>query len=95
MKVTIYIQARKWSWDREWTVEAKTHQAETCDDRTCVDLSEVEIDIPVPALDHKKLVMVEVEQLQEQIKKEMAESHVRITSIEEKIQSLLCIENQE
>ena len=94
-KVKLYVMAVKDRWKNEFRILVDT------DDRTNwthdtstihILLSEVEIEVPVPELNQKQLTLMEVDQLKEVIQKEKADSHVRITAIEEKIQSLLCIE---
>jgi hypothetical protein len=95
-KVTLYIAATKYSHasskfevvvdtcDRsKWTHESA---------QIVVPLSEVEVEVPIPEVSEKQLLGEEVRQLQAKIQKEKADSHVRVTAIEEKIQSLLCIE---
>jgi hypothetical protein len=94
-EVKLYVQAVKWSWERDFKINVSTYQKTTEVDRVVIDLSEVLIDVPVPTVDHKQLTLAEVEKLKETIKTERADSYARITAIEEKIQSLLCIEQGE
>jgi hypothetical protein len=68
---------------------------ESTKDRFVKDLSVITTSVPIPNFDVKQLQLAEVEQLQETIKTERANSYARITAIEEKIQSLLCIEQGE
>ena len=60
-----------------------------------IQLSEVLIDVPIPTVNQKTLQLAEVEQLSNLVRLEKANNHARITAIEEKIQSLLCIEQGE
>jgi hypothetical protein len=96
-KVTLYIAAHKHSYHGskfEIIVDTCDRSKWTHDtSSTTVPLSEVEVEVPIPKVSEKQLLNEEVKQLQAVIQKEKADSHVRITAIEEKIQSLLCIEN--
>jgi hypothetical protein len=94
-EVKLYVQAAKWAWERDFKINVSTYQKTAEVDRVVIDLSEVLIDVPVPTVNQKTLQLAEVEQLQEAIKTEHANSYARITAIEEKIQSLLCIEQGE
>jgi hypothetical protein len=91
-EVKLYVQASKWAWEREYTVSYETFQKESTSDRFVKDLSVITVRVPIPNFDVKQLQLAEVEQLQETIQTERADSYARITAIEEKIQSLLCIE---
>ncbi len=97
-KVTLYVTAIKQSYQKEFTIEVNSYdRASICQGVTtavCIPLSVVEIEIEIPAIDGKQLQAEEVKQLQASIQKEKADSYIRVTAIEEKIQSLLCIENQ-
>ena len=94
-EVKLYVQAVKWSSSRVFKIEVSAHQQKTCDYMVVVDLSEVLVEVPMPSVDNKQLTLAEVEQLRGKIKTERANSYARITAIEEKIQSLLCIEQGE
>ena len=94
-KVNLYIAAIKGSYDSEFKIEVSTYDRSSWThntDTVTVPLSTVEIEVPMPHVTEKQLMNEEVKQLQAQIQKEKADSHVRVVAIEEKIQSLLCIE---
>ena len=82
---------REWKTDYEILVSSVDRTTWNSDDFYIV-LSEVEVEVPVPTIDAQQLNLLEVNQLKASIQREHAQSHVRITAIEEKIQSLLCIE---
>jgi hypothetical protein len=94
-EVKLYVQAHKWIWQKEYTVSYETFQIQSTSDRFVKVLSVITISVPIPNFDVKQLQLAEVEQLQETIQTERANSYARITAIEEKIQSLLCIEQGE
>ena len=95
MKVKLYIQAEKWSSDVAFKIKASTYKRQTDQWNVIVDLSEVEVEIEVPVFTEKQLILAEVEQIKVQMEKEKADFFIRVTAIEEKIQSLLCIEHKE
>jgi hypothetical protein len=94
-EVKLYVQAVKWAWEKDFKIGVGTYRGESDKDRCVVDLSEVIVDVQIPTVDHNQLTLAEVEQLRETIKTERADSYARITAIEEKIQSRLCIEQVE
>jgi len=97
-EVTLYITAEKWNSSREFEIHINTYDLHKINDgtsRITVPLSEVTVEIEVPDVSVKQLQAEEIKQLRAQIQKEMADSFVRVTAIEEKIQSLMAIEVQE
>jgi hypothetical protein len=94
-EVKLYVQAVKWAWERDFKISVSTYQKTAEVDRVVIDLSEVLIDVPIPTVNQKTLQLAEVEQLSNLVRLEKANNHARITAIEEKIQSLLCIEQGE
>lgn len=95
-KVKLYVTAAKGCYDIEFKIEVDSFDRTTLENRgsVAIPLSVIEIEIEIPDISGEQLQAEEVKQLQAAIKKEMADSHVRVIAIEEKIQSLLCIENQ-
>ena len=95
-EVKLYVQAVAWNHSSNgFEIEVCTFKRESCESRVIVDLSEITVDVQIPTVDHKQLTLAQVERLKEVIKTERANSYARITAIEEKIQSLLCIEQGE
>jgi len=93
MKVKLYIQAEKSHWTNGWELrEPSTFEFKSDTLTTYVTISQVYVDVDTPELNVKELTLVEVEQLKEQYKKEQADSQMRLNEIDEKIQKLLCIE---
>ncbi len=92
-EVKLYVTAHKWLG--EYEVEVSTHDRHKYKSpgEVIIPLSEVTVEIDVPDVEKEQLMTEEIKQLQEQIQKERADSYVRITAIEEKIQSLMSIEH--
>jgi hypothetical protein len=91
-EVKLYVQANKYSWEDDFQIIVSTVKHNSDGSTVAIQLSEVTVDVQIPAIDQKTLQLAEVEQLHAIIKTERANSYARITAIEEKIQSLLCIE---
>ena len=91
-EVKLYVQAVKYNWQKEFVIDVRDYKTESSREQVVVHLSEVTVEVQIPDVDVKHLQLEEVKQLQETIKTERANSYARITAIEEKIQSLLCIE---
>jgi len=94
-EVKLYISASKFNFESEFKIQVSSYAPTSCKTITCIPLSEVTVEVEIPNVDVKQLQLAEVKQLQETIKTERANSFARITAIEEKIQSLLCIEQGE
>jgi len=94
-EVKLYVQAVKYNWEKEFVIDVRDYKTESSREQVVVHLSEVTVEVQIPDVDVKHLQLEEVKQLQETIKTERANSYARITAIEEKIQSLLCIEQGE
>ena len=92
-KVKLYIQARKFSNERFFTISIDTHKFDSDNYVTRVLLNTVELDIEIPELDEKTLTLAQIEQLRDQIKAEKAEHYLRVVGLEDKINSLMCLEN--
>lgn len=95
-EVELYICATKMEWEAEFSIEVNTYDRANLDtgSQVIIPLSQVTIEIEVPDVNEKQLQAEEIRRLQERIKKEKIDSHVRVTAIEEKIQSLMAIEVQ-
>lgn len=94
-EVKLYVQAVKYSWKDNFEIDISTMKRSTDTATTAIQLSEVTVEIEIPNIYQNHLNLSHVEQLREAIKTEHADSYARITAIEEKIQSLLCIEQGE
>ena len=93
-KVKLYIQARKSGWEDKFSLVIDTMAFESTETTLTVQLNTVELDIEVPELDEKMLSLAQVEQLRDQIKAEKAAHYLRVTGLEDKINSLMCLENK-
>lgn len=88
----LHIYASKWTGSDVYEIEVSSYLPKTEDYKIIVPLSEATVEIEVPVYSDKQLLEEEVKSLRAALIKEKADSHVRIIAIEEKIQSLLCIE---
>jgi hypothetical protein len=94
-EVKLYVQAVKYTWEDDFKILVLTSLPTPDAATVSVQLSEITVEVPIPTIDKKQFKLAHVEQLQKTIKLERANSYARITAIEEKIQSLLCIEQRE
>jgi len=93
-QVTLYIQAKKRSYGHEFEIEVDTMEFESDQYTTYVTLDTQTVNVEIPEFDEKVLVLAEVEQLKAAIKSKKAAHYLEVTAIEEKINSLMCLENQ-
>lgn len=94
MKITIYTQAIKYNWNKDFELRHSTVQAETDCHGVAITLNTQEVEIEEVELDPNVLIDAEVTQI-EQLKQELlAKTQVAINMFDEKIQSLLCIEDK-
>ena len=91
-EVKLYVIANKYTWEDDFKILVLTSLPMPDAATVAIQLSEITVEVPVPTIDKKQFKLAHVEQLKEVIKTERANSYARITAIEEKIQSLLCIE---
>ena len=94
-EVKLYVIANKYTWEDDFKILVLTSLPMPDAATVAIQLSEVTVEVQIPDVDVKHLQLEEVKQLRETIKTERANSYARITAIEEKIQSLLCIEQGE
>ena len=99
-EVKLYVMAIKRTYDIEFeilvsTYDSKIHEMSNGAGSVVIPLSEVTIEVPIPDIDPKQLNAEHIKQLEIQMKEEKNASYIRIKAIEEKIQSLLCIEQGE
>ena len=98
-QVELFIQATKYCWEEEFNIEVNTveHKTETNSARptTYVTLDKKTVSVTTPEIDEKMLTLAYVEQIRQQIKAEKAASYLRVTQMEDQINSLMCIENKE
>lgn len=94
-KVKLWVTAHKYDHDKEFRISVDCFDRSSlssCTTGTSIAMSVVEVEVEIPTVNQKQFTLEEVKQLQARIQKEKADSHVRVIAIEEKIQSLLCIE---
>ena len=92
MKVKLYIQARKWSFEENFETIVSTFRIESDASYAMVDIDEVEVDIDVPKFTQEQFTNGLVEQLVKTKQKLQAETHLKLKSLDEQIESLLAIE---
>jgi len=93
-EVTLYVCATKFKWQAAFKVDINTYDRSVLDagEMTIIPLSEVTVEIEIPDVNGKQLQAEEIKKLQAAIRKEQADSYVRVTAIEERIQSLMALE---
>ena len=94
MKLTIYTQAVKYKWQNDFELQYSIFESES-DSHSCVITLQTQVvEIKEVELDPKVLIDAEVSQLK-QLKKDLtAKTQVAMNLFDEKIQSLLCIEDK-
>ena len=92
MKVKLYIQASKYSFQDEFTVNASCYRSQSCESSVVIDVDEVEVDIDIPEFTQEQFTNGHVEQLRLIKEKLKADTHLKIKSLDEQIESLLAIE---
>ena len=92
MKVKLYIQASKYSFQDEFTVSASCYRSQSCESSVVIDVDEVEVDIDVPEFTQEQFTNGHVDQLRIIKEKLKADTHLKIKSLDEQIESLLAIE---
>jgi len=94
MKITIYTQAVKHNWEKDFSLQNNTVELVSDIHTTYITLKIQEVEIEDVELDPNVLIDAEVSQI-EQLKQELrAKTHVAINKFDEKIQSLLAIEDK-
>lgn len=94
-EITIYTQASKWSFQDDFEVKHSTVKCRTDEGSIYIDLNEQVIEIDIPDGLEDLMVSAEISELEKMRDKIKADSIVKINSIEDKIQSLLSIENKQ
>lgn len=92
MKKTIYIQAEKYTWESEFKIALNTFHSKSSENAIVIDIDQVEVDIDVPGFTQEQFTNGHVEQLRK-IKEELkADTHMKIQSLDDQIESLLALE---
>ena len=92
-KVKLYIQAEKSNLSEGSAIVINACEFRSDKWSTYITLNTIELDIEVPELDEKALTLAEIEQIRDKIKAEKADSYLRVVQMEEKINSLMCLES--
>lgn len=93
--VTIFTYGEKYSWDNVFSVQhCVGFKPETSTDRIIVLLSEQEVELEMPDGIDSDFSKYEVEELEKMRDKIKADTVVSVKAIEDKIQSLLAIEDK-
>ena len=92
--IKIYTQASKWSWENNFSLIHRTTELNSDSSQVNITLNIQEVEIEEVVIDTAELVDAEVSQI-EQLKQELlAKTQVTIDALDEKIQSLLAIEDK-
>jgi|VirMetMinimDraft_7_1064189.scaffolds.fasta_scaffold400518_2 hypothetical protein len=92
MKVKLYIQASKYSFQDEFSVSVSCYKSTSDARNVIIDIDELEIDVDVPEFTQEQFTSGHVEQLRIIKEKLKADTHLKIKSLDEQIESLLAIE---
>lgn len=96
MKLNLYTYARKWK-DFAGAPEIfispfNSHKSDAA--HTYVLLQTTEVEVPDIEIDIKAFTIAQIEQLQDEVRTEKAESYLRVVKLKETIQSLMCLEQK-
>jgi len=95
VKVKLYIQAEKFSFESEFRTCVNAFKMESRESNVVIDIGEVEVDVDIPELSQKELTLAHVEQLKGIKKSIQAECNAKIVSIDNHIANLLALTNGE
>tara|TARA_R110002049_G_scaffold225946_7_gene397922 strand:+ start:3151 stop:3450 length:300 start_codon:yes stop_codon:yes gene_type:complete len=94
-KITIYTQAIKYCFEHKFAIHNSSIKFSTDSTQTIIDICEQEVEIEIPDNCEDNLVEFEVKELEKVRDKIKADAVVAVNNIEDKIQSLLSIENKQ
>ena len=95
MKVKLYIQAVKWDFEKEFSIEVTGYKPTYLGEgKTLIPIAETEVDIDVELPSHETLVQAQIEQLEGKKTDIQAECNARIVSIDSKIGELLALKGE-
>ena len=92
--ITLFTYAIKWSFEGEFNIEHSVNARESCDSFLVIPINEQQIEIEDAALDENKLTLAHVEYLRGLKSKVKAKAQVDLNSLDEQINTLLCIEDK-
>lgn len=92
-QVELFIQARKYNWQESFEITINDHERESSQSAIFITLGKKIVNIELPTLDEKILTLAHVEQIRDQIAAEKAASYLRVTRMEDQINSLMYLEN--
>ena len=93
--ITIYVQARKFQHENEFTIEYSTTKSKSNDYTIYILVETLKVEVPKITASNEVLTLEQVEQLREVKSKLQAEAQVQINNIDEQINSLLAIEHKD
>lgn len=94
-EITIYTQASKWSFQDKFEIIHSTRKNSTNESCIYINLNEQVVEIDIPDGLEDLMVNTEISELEKMRDKIKADSIVKINRIDDKIQSLLSIENKQ
>ena len=92
IKKTMYIQAEKSTWNKEFEVVVNPYHAETDKYKIVIDIDEAEVEVEVPVFTQEQFTNGHVDQLRAMKEKLKADTCLQIQSLDEQIESLLALE---
>lgn len=94
-EITIYTQASKWSFQQDMTIKHSTNKGTTDGSCMYIDLNKQVVEIDIPDGLEDLMVSAEISELEKMRDKIKADSVVKVNAIDDKIKSLLSIENKQ
>ncbi|PIJ51972.1 hypothetical protein BL250_03140 [Erwinia sp. OLTSP20] len=86
----LFIAAQKYTWENEFSIRVMDYDPPDNENVTTVLLTTLDISIDIPSVN---LTQCEIDGLEKMKSRIVTDSQMRIKEIEEKIQSLRCIEH--
>lgn len=94
IQVELFIQAEKRNHQDNFEIKVHRFNHKTDEYGVHITLDKVIVNVEIPEFDEKTLTLAHIEQIQGQIKAEKATHYLRVTNMEDQINSLMCLENK-
>ena len=93
--VELFVCAElEFSFDNEFKLNVSTYDLSAMSHCTAMTLDKIEVEVEVPVLTKEFTTLKHVELLKQQYEKEKRDSHLRLESINNKINDLLCLDSK-
>ena len=94
-KVELYICAElEHTFSNEFKLSISTYDLSEFSHCTAITLDKIEVEIEAPVLTKEFATLKHIEMLKQQYEKERRDSHLRLESINNKINDLLCLDSK-